>query len=93
MMSEAQVSVFKTWDLGYTVIFSFDVLIQFFVEYSYPSSDKIEKNFFKVAIIYLNSSFIFDLIAIVPFYRLLNEVLSFCRLFYFVKLIRLYRGL
>lgn len=93
LMNDHDRELYETQDLIYTIIFSIDVVIQFFVEKSDTTSIEVQRNFFKVALIYIKSSFIFDVIAIFPFYHFFKNSFKFCRLMYFIKLIRLYRGL
>ena len=81
----------------FTLLFTVDFVIQFFVEYKYPSSTVVERDLRKLCWIYLNGRFIFDFLSIFPFYRLVHNMsheynVEICKLFYLIKLSRLYNG-
>lgn len=70
------------------------MVITFFVEYHYPSTQDVEKKFKKLAKLYLRGKFSLDLIAIIPFYAIFKGTIDekYNRLFYLLKLVRLSRA-
>ena len=48
-----------------------DLVLTFFVEYHDPNTMQVEKRFIELCKLYLKGDFIFDFLAIIPFYELL----------------------
>ena len=63
------------------------------MEYKYPNSDEVERRFKVLALWYLQGRFILDFITMLPLYRIFADITDYARLFYLIRVTRLYRGL
>lgn len=79
------------------IIFSFDILFNFFVEYEYTAHEQhtsqkaTERNILMIGWLYLKGSLVLDLITIIPFFKLYNN-LRFAQMFFFLKSLRYIKG-
>jgi len=64
------------WNVYYSVVFSIDMLVCFFTEYHSPTEAEVERNWKKLAVIYLKGRFLLDFLALVPFQTILEFVLA-----------------
>ena len=72
------------------------MVLDCFVEYHYPVSQEIEQDIVKLTVIYITKGhFFYDLITVIPYHRMFRSVfdLKYLRLFYFIKVIRIFNGL
>lgn len=72
------------------------MILNVFVEYHYPFSHDVETDLKKLLIIYVKGEhFIYDLITVIPYHSIVKPWLSlkYYRLFYLIKVIRIFSGL
>ncbi len=95
-MDEHDLVTFNIMEWVYTILFTIDFVLQFFVEYKYPSSTVVETDLKKLCFIYLRGRFLFDFLSIIPLYKMLNWYdvtdMSKSKLAYLIKISRLYNG-
>ena len=82
--------VLGTVNYVYEGIFLISICLRFLYEYKRDDSEQMERDLAKIANRYLRGNFIYDFIPIIPL-ALLN-LGGHERLFYLIKIIRLYSG-
>ena len=71
------------------------MVLECLVEYHYPVSQEVEQDISKLIVIYITKGhFFYDLITVIPYHRMFRSVfdLKYLRLFYFIKVIRIFNG-
>ena len=78
----------------YELFFFSNMIVNFFTEFHYPSSAKVERNLQEISRIYLSNRFPQDLFVIIPWFHIFKGVIShrYLRLAYMIKLDRLLIG-
>jgi hypothetical protein len=95
-LSEEALQSFKYFDIFFQTIFTFHMVLQVFVEYQIPFTHKVETDLKKLVMIYIRGEhFIYDLITVIPYHSIVKGFLSlkYYRLFYLIKVIRIFSGL
>ena len=77
-------------EVVYECGFFIAIILNFFTEFHYSSSQKVERDFKKICYNYLKTSFLFDMAAMVPLRVIFwGADPKYRRLFHLVKLTRL----
>ena len=93
-LSDSEKLTFKYIDHFYTIIFLVDLIMQFFVEHHYSTTNVVERDLKKLFMIYVRGDFLLDVITVTPFSFLLKNVLSGVgyRLLFLIQILRLRKG-
>jgi len=91
MQSEESRERSFAWDKLIDFLFSIDIVLSFFTEYHNPVTNEVERDPKILVVRYLKGRFALDLLATIPFVRILDGwmPLKYLRLFYWLKLCRL----
>jgi hypothetical protein len=79
-------------DLYFQAFFIISMAFEFRTDFEPSPGENIIKDPIKIALRYINSQFAFDLLAIIPFNFFITIKYGYGRLFYLVKLLRLFKG-
>ena len=75
MESEA-INQLKLYEFIFEAFSCLDMILSFFSEYHDPLTQRIEKDFFELSLLYLKNGFIIELIAIIPFYHIFSNFIQ-----------------
>ena len=80
-------------DVFYFIVFFSQIIKNFLTDFTPPGDIVPNRNFLDIATRYVHTKFGLDLICIIPFHWILEENFHEFNYLFFIKILRLYRGL
>jgi len=89
----------RAWYVIQEILFGIDIVVNFFVEYQDKGSGETVRNWYAITMRYVKGTFLWDLLAIFPFYEIITNDLDntpkgnlydYYHLIHLLKCLRLY---
>ena len=80
----------RALEIFFEVVCGIDILVKFILEYKPDDSIFMVRDLYKIAVNYVKTAFIYDLLPMIPFHIIFDGELV--RLFHLIKIIRIRNG-